>query len=88
MKVPSLSHWQMDVVPFYTCCLWQDESSEDCEIYRFERRASQDCVGYQPPGAGLFQAFAIIKNTVKTIFLFSLQQLPFLEILTSTRLTT
>lgn len=44
----------MDVAPFYTCCLWQndDESSEDCEIFRFERRASQDCVGYQPPGAG------------------------------------
>lgn len=50
-KVPSLSHWQMDVIPFYTCCLWQDESSEDCEVFRFERRASQDCVGYQPPGA-------------------------------------
>lgn len=54
IQVPSLSHWQMDVTPFYTCCLWQDsETSEDCEIFRFERRASQDCVGYQPPGAGI-----------------------------------
>lgn len=51
-KVPSLSHWQMDVMPFYLCCLWQPEDSEDCEVFRFERRASQDCVGYQPPGAG------------------------------------
>lgn len=53
-QVPSLSHWQMDKMPFYTCCLWQDETSQDCEIFRFERRASQDCVGYQPPGAGIF----------------------------------
>jgi hypothetical protein len=71
MKVPSLSHWQMDVVPFYTCCLWQDESSEDCEIFRFERRASQDCVGYQPPGAGLFQDYLneLEEYEVKTNFL-------------------
>merc|ERR1740128_1291654 len=50
-KVPSLSHWHLDVMPFYLCCLWQEHDSEDCEIFRFERRASQDCVGYQPPGA-------------------------------------
>ena len=51
-KVPTLSHWHLDVMPFYFCCLWQEESSEDCNAFRFERRASQDCVGYQPPGAG------------------------------------
>ncbi|KAK2720563.1 hypothetical protein QYM36_004442 [Artemia franciscana] len=28
-----------------------DASSDGCAYYRFERRASQDCVGYQPPGA-------------------------------------
>ena len=38
-------------MPFYFCCLWQEDSSEDCNAFRFERRASQDCVGYQPPGA-------------------------------------
>ena len=63
-QVPSLSHWQMDKMPFYTCCLWQDETSLDCEIFLFERRASQDCVGYQPPGAGTFTfQFILLKSS-------------------------
>eukprot|EP00095_Tigriopus_kingsejongensis_P008816 maker-scaffold1015_size70757-snap-gene-0.10 protein:Tk08816 transcript:maker-scaffold1015_size70757-snap-gene-0.10-mRNA-1 annotation:"hypothetical protein DAPPUDRAFT_305821" len=49
-KIPTLSHWLADVMPFYPCCLWQDEQSTGCQNYRFERRSSQDCVGYQPPG--------------------------------------
>ena len=47
-----MSHWLSDVLPFYSCCLWQEEQSVGCQRYRFERRASQDCVGYQPPGGG------------------------------------
>ncbi|CAL4067748.1 unnamed protein product, partial [Meganyctiphanes norvegica] len=50
-KVPSLSHWYHDVIPFYSCCRWQGEQSPGCVTYRFERRASQDCVGYQPTTA-------------------------------------
>ncbi|KAK7080924.1 hypothetical protein SK128_016330 [Halocaridina rubra] len=50
-KVPSLSHWYHDVIPFYTCCKWQGEQSPGCVTYRFERRASQDCVGYTTPSA-------------------------------------
>jgi len=49
-KIPTMSHWIHDVMPFYPCCMWQDEQSSGCQSYRFERRASQDCVGYQPPG--------------------------------------
>lgn len=49
-KIPTLSHYLADVIPFYPCCLWQDEQSNGCQMYRFERRSSQDCVGYQPPG--------------------------------------
>lgn len=30
--------------------MWQDEQSSGCQNYRFERRPSQDCVGYQSPG--------------------------------------
>ena len=51
--MPSLSHWYHDVAPFYSCCRWQGEQSQGCTTFRFERRASQDCVGYQPPSAGL-----------------------------------
>ncbi|KAJ8667861.1 hypothetical protein QAD02_009524 [Eretmocerus hayati] len=51
-KVPTLSHWFHDMVPMYTCCLWQDEQAIGCETYRFERRPSQDCVAYQPPTIG------------------------------------
>ncbi|KAG8035923.1 hypothetical protein G9C98_003049 [Cotesia typhae] len=48
-KVPSLSHWYHDVVPMYTCCLWQEEQAVGCETLRFERRPSQDCIAYQSP---------------------------------------
>ncbi|XP_050355399.1 protein mesh isoform X1 [Nymphalis io] len=54
-KVPSLSHWFHDMIPFYQCCMWQEEQAVGCETFRFERRPSQDCVAYQPPGvAGIF----------------------------------
>jgi len=49
-KIPTMSHWLQDISPFYPCCLWQDEQSGGCQTYRFERRPSQDCVGYLPPG--------------------------------------
>ncbi|XP_034937613.1 protein mesh isoform X2 [Chelonus insularis] len=48
-KVPTLSHWYHDVVPMYSCCLWQEEQAVGCETLRFERRPSQDCIAYQPP---------------------------------------
>jgi len=51
-KVPTLSQWFHDVIPFYTCCLWQDEQAVGCETLRFERRPSQDCVAYQSPYVG------------------------------------
>ncbi|CAF4952161.1 unnamed protein product [Pieris macdunnoughi] len=54
-KVPSLSHWFHDMIPFYQCCMWQEEQAVGCETFRFERRPSQDCVAYQSPGvAGVF----------------------------------
>ncbi|CAH0591404.1 unnamed protein product [Chrysodeixis includens] len=54
-KVPSLSHWFHDMIPFYQCCMWQEEQAVGCETFRFERRPSQDCVAYQSPGvAGIF----------------------------------
>lgn len=49
-KIPTLSHYLQDTAPFYPCCMWQDEQSSGCQNYRFERRPSQDCVGYQSPG--------------------------------------
>ena len=30
----------------------QGPQSNGCQNYRYERRSSQDCVGYQPPGGG------------------------------------
>ena len=51
-KIPTLSHYLNDVAPFYFCCLWQGPQANGCQNYRFERRISQDCVGYQPPGGG------------------------------------
>ncbi|KAK1121815.1 hypothetical protein K0M31_010127 [Melipona bicolor] len=51
-KVPTLSHWYHDVIPFYMCCMWQEEHAVGCETFRFERRPSQDCIAYQSPGVG------------------------------------
>jgi hypothetical protein len=67
-KIPTLSHWLADVVPFYPCCMWQDEQSNGCQAYRFERRPSQDCVGYQPPGGGNLTKFN--QNWTPTILYF------------------
>ncbi|CAG7823396.1 unnamed protein product [Allacma fusca] len=54
-KVPSLSHYLHDVAPFFPCCMWNHDHSWWCLTYRFERRPSQNCVGYQPPAvAGVF----------------------------------
>lgn len=47
--VPALSQFSNDIAPFHSCCLWQTEISDTCEIFRHEMRPSQDCVGYQPP---------------------------------------
>lgn len=49
-KVPTLSQWYHDISPYYSCCMWQEEQSVGCETFRFERRPTQDCVAYQPPG--------------------------------------
>ncbi|KAF4523118.1 hypothetical protein B566_EDAN003133 [Ephemera danica] len=35
-KVPTLSHWYHDMLPFYSCCLWQSDSTVGCETFRFE----------------------------------------------------
>uniref|UniRef100_A0A146LTJ4 Extracellular domains-containing protein CG31004 n=1 Tax=Lygus hesperus TaxID=30085 RepID=A0A146LTJ4_LYGHE len=51
-KVPTLSQWFHDIIPTYVCCMWQEEQSVGCEALRFERRPSQDCVGYQAPYVG------------------------------------
>ena len=70
-KIPTLSHYLNDIAPFYVCCLWQGSQANGCQNYRFERRISQDCVGYQPPGGGifcfdiLFILSSIIKNFIK-----------------------
>ena len=63
-KIPTLSHYLNDVAPFYFCCLWQGPQQNGCQNYRFERRISQDCVGYQPPGGGKFWWRYICNNLV------------------------
>lgn len=61
-KVPTLSQWFHDMIPFYSCCFWQEEQAVGCETLRFERRPSQDCVGYQSPYVGKKSPFATVNN--------------------------
>ncbi|XP_029826722.2 protein mesh isoform X1 [Ixodes scapularis] len=51
VKVPTLSWWNVDAVPFFYCCHWQygKDDSESCQKYKYWR-TSQDCSAYQPPG--------------------------------------
>ncbi|XP_071958743.1 sushi domain-containing protein 2-like [Antedon mediterranea] len=46
-KVPTMSHWVDDVISFYYCCIWTD-NSDDCWNY-MERRPTADCRNYVPP---------------------------------------
>ncbi|KAH8032885.1 hypothetical protein HPB51_003461 [Rhipicephalus microplus] len=51
MKVPTLSNWNIDSMPFFYCCHWQHtkDDSTSCQQYKYWR-TSQDCTAYQPPG--------------------------------------
>lgn len=51
MKVPSLSNWNIDTIPFFYCCHWQHtkDDSTSCQQYKYWR-TSQDCTAYQSPG--------------------------------------
>ena len=33
-KIPTLSHFLNDIIPFYPCCLWQDSTSNRCMTFR------------------------------------------------------
>lgn len=48
-KVPTLSQWTNDIMPFYMCCLWQNSENDACENFRYDKRPSEDCVAYEPP---------------------------------------
>ncbi|KAH9373666.1 hypothetical protein HPB48_008100 [Haemaphysalis longicornis] len=51
MKVPTLSYWNIDAMPFFYCCHWQQakDDSRSCQQFKYWR-TSQDCTAYQPPG--------------------------------------
>jgi len=69
-KVPSLSHHLPDVAPFFSCCMWAHEHSWWCMTFRFERRASQNCVGYQPLAISKerITQFLMLKKIFSTAF--------------------
>jgi hypothetical protein len=47
--VPSISDWQIDLLPWYYCCQWQS-SAYDCFNLYMSVRQTQDCVNYNVPG--------------------------------------
>jgi hypothetical protein len=48
-KVPALSHYFHDIVPFYLCCHW----SNLCESYLYLRQ-TKEAKGYKEPRMGIF----------------------------------
>lgn len=49
-RVPALSHYLHDMVPFFLCCEW----SNLCDSYLFLRETA-DCKGYRYPKTGNFE---------------------------------
>ncbi|XP_038073805.1 sushi domain-containing protein 2-like [Patiria miniata] len=48
-RVPYLSHWISDTLPFEHCCVFSEES---CQLYKFVR-PSQTCEGYTAPAPAI-----------------------------------
>jgi hypothetical protein len=48
-RVPALSHYLNDMVPYYLCCEWSDL----CDSYLFVRETA-DCKGYRYPKTGKY----------------------------------
>ena len=46
-KVPALSHYFHDIVPYYLCCKWGDL----CDTYLYARQ-TKDAKGYREPRMG------------------------------------
>ena len=49
-KVPYLSHFYTDVIPWEHCCYL--EGGDNCDLYK-RVRPSQTCENYQPPPPGI-----------------------------------
>ncbi|XP_070567840.1 protein mesh-like isoform X2 [Ptychodera flava] len=47
-KIPYMSHFKEDVLPFYRCCVLSDFNKSLCDKY-FELRPSHNCTDYEPP---------------------------------------
>ncbi|XP_070567836.1 sushi domain-containing protein 2-like [Ptychodera flava] len=47
-KIPHLSHFKEDVLPWHRCCVLTDFNKSLCDRY-FEVRPSHNCISYVPP---------------------------------------
>lgn len=50
-NIPSISNWQIDLLPWYYCCVWQN-NPYDCFNLYMNVRPTQDCKNYNVPGHG------------------------------------
>ncbi|XP_055351521.1 protein mesh-like isoform X2 [Paramacrobiotus metropolitanus] len=65
-KVPSLSNWLHDKMPWLLCCQWSD----NCDYYSQYRLVSQDCGGYKNPGAAIIYGAAHVITFDKVQYTF------------------
>ena len=64
-KVPALSHYFHDIVPYYLCCHW----SNLCESYLYLRE-TKDAKGYKEPRMGNKLAFFCYNKYLAIIIVF------------------
>ena len=69
-KVPVLSHYYHDIVPYYLCCEWSDM----CDSYLYLRQ-TRDAKGYKEPRMGndymyIYRIFFLLLYSIKN-YIFS-----------------
>ena len=63
-RVPGLSHYFHDIVPYYLCCHWSDQ----CESYLYLRQ-TKDAIGYKEPRTGFDLFLNILFLNLKINFI-------------------
>lgn len=50
-RIPFMSHWYADIVPYYSCCVWSD--AKECATHFIPQRPTPDCKNYRVAGHGM-----------------------------------
>ncbi len=58
-RIPAMSHWIFDKLPYLWCCKWADDKSE-CIDHFMAKRPTPDCKKHQQTGHGKYLYLMLI----------------------------